>query len=117
MSLTWKDTVATALTAGVALIAYAKLMGWEVPLIGNWRLATLAIFILGMGTCIVIGSGGGTPESNVWTITAGVLGALALLLLIVGLVIDSKVAFILLAGDIVVLWAVSTLHHMLTSAA
>lgn len=112
MSLSWKDAVATVLTVGVAILTYAKLMGWEVPLLGNWRLATLAIFILGMGTCIAIGSGGGAPESNAWTITAGALGAVAMLLLVVGLIADSKVVFTLLAADIVALWAIATIHHL-----
>jgi hypothetical protein len=113
MSLTWKDAVATVLTSGVVLIAYAKLVGWNVPLLGGWRLPTAAVFVLGLATCIAAGSGT-LPSNNGWTITAGVLGGVAAVLLVAGLIMDSKVVFTLLAADIVALWAVSTIHHLVS---
>lgn len=113
MSLTWKDAVATVLTAAVAFVAYAKLNGWNLPLLGSWRLATLAVFALGIGTCIVAGSGS-VPENNQWTLAATVLGVTSMLLLVAGLIFDSRAIFLLITADIIALWALTTIHHVIS---
>ena len=113
MSLTWRDAVATILTGGVALLTYAKLVGWSIPLLGSWRLSTLAVFALGIGTCIAAGSGG-VPANDGWTTIATVLGICAAILLLIGLIFESKLVFILLAADVGMLWLVSTIHHVVT---
>lgn len=116
MSLGWRDLMATILTAGAVAITYAKLKDIELPLLGSWRMGTLALLMLGLGTCIIVGSGS-TPMRDAWMITATVLGVLAFIIGVVGLVMDSRVAFVALAVDIVALWAVATLHHLTTAGA
>jgi hypothetical protein len=115
MALTWKDAAGTLLTACVVAIAVARVKGWELPLLTNWRLSVVTLFVLGIATCIIIGSGA-TPENNTWTIIASVLGGIAALLLVVGLIFDSQLVFIALAADIVTLWAITTLHHMVATS-
>ena len=53
--------------------------------------------------------------SLTWNVSAGVTGALGLGLLVVGLIFDSRLVFTLLAVDIGLLWAIATMHHVITS--
>lgn len=112
MSLSWKDAVATMLTGGVGVVMYAKLKGFDWPLLGSWRVAALIVFALGMVTCIAV-SGDAISVKNGWTILASVLGGLAFALLIIGLFMNTKLIFIILCVDIFILWVASTLHHAL----
>jgi len=111
MSLSWRDAAATLLVAVVVAIAYAKIKGVDWPIIGNWRLATLAIVIIGLGTCIAIGSGA-TPTQDTWTGVATTLGAIAFVLAAAGLILNNQTIFLVLAADIVTLWVVTTIHHL-----
>ena len=115
MALTWKDGLATLLVSGVVFITYSKAVGWNLPLLSSWRLATLAIFVLGMATCIAVGSGI-ELETNTWSFVGSLLGMIALALLIIGLISDSSLIFYLLAADIVALWVLTTAHHLTTPA-
>lgn len=114
MSLSWKDAVATILTGGVGLVMYAKLKGFDWPMLGSWRVATLVVFTLGIATCIAV-SGDTIPAKNAWMTLASVLGGLAFVLLLIGLFMNSKLIFVALCVDIFILWVVSTLHHTLTA--
>lgn len=114
MALGWRDGVATVLTGGAALIAYAKVKGWDWPLLGSWRIATLILLVLGLGTCIIVGSGG-VPAKDGWNIAASVLGGLAFVIGIAGLIFNNQALFVVLAVDIIALWAVATLHHIIAA--
>ncbi len=113
MSLTWKDAAATLLVGAVGIIAYTKIKGTSWPLLGSWRTSTLALLVLGLTTCIIVGSGF-VPSKNGWTSIATVLGVAAFIFAIAGLVVNSKLIFLSLAADIFALWAVTTLHHVIT---
>ncbi len=114
MSLSWKDAVATVLVGAAAIVTYARVKGFDWPLLNSWRLGTLVLLVLGLGTCIMVGSGV-TPTKDGWTIAATILGVLAFGLALVGLVAGSKIAFLLLAADIVALWLLSTIHHIIAA--
>jgi hypothetical protein len=111
MSLTWKDAVATLLSGGAGIILYGKLKGYNWPLLSSWRLATLALLVIGLGACIIIGSGA-VPAKNGWTTTASILGGLAFFLILTGLITGNKLFFFAVGLDIIALWAITTMHHV-----
>ena len=109
MALTRKDAAATALTMLVVLAFLATHEGWGVWLVGgSHRWAAGAIALLGIGAC-----GLGSPGRGVTTKLLGALGALALVLAVLAIATGSLTALSLLVVDIVLLWAVSTLRHVL----
>jgi hypothetical protein len=116
MSLSWKDGVGTLLVGLAGIISYARIKGFDWPILNSWRLGTLALFIVGIASCIVIGSGT-VPEKNAWTITASVLGGVAGGLVLIGLITGSKWAFLALATDILLLWLLTTLDHLIAKPA
>lgn len=109
MSLGWKDAAATLITAAAAVVTYARVKGYSWPLLGSWRMGTLALLVLGIGAC----AAGAVPNKDAWTTVASVLGIAGMVIGLLGLIAGSKLAFLLLAADIVLLWAVSTMHHLL----
>jgi hypothetical protein len=108
MTLQRKDVTATALTALAVLAFFATHQGWNVWLIGgSHRWAAGAIFVLGAFTC-----GQGRPAKDKATMLLGVLGALALGLAVLALVTGSLTPLSLLVADIVVLWLIATVRHV-----
>src|SRR5690349_5858428 len=105
MSLSWRDGVATLLMAAVAAVAFIKIKGYEWPLINSWRVGSLALLLIGIGTCIVVGSGV-VPAKDAWTTVAMVFGIIAFVAALVGIIFGSKIAFFALAADLIVLWMV-----------
>jgi hypothetical protein len=116
MSLSWKDVVATFIVAGVAVIAYAILNDFNWTFLSSYRWGSLLVLFLGFATCIVVGSGV-EPSKSSWTITASVLGVIAILAATIGIILDSRYAFIILVIDILVLWFLATIHHMVSTVA
>jgi hypothetical protein len=109
MTLSRKDAAAAALTALAVLAFLATHEGWGVPLVGDsHRWAAGAILLLGSLTC-----GLGSPGKGVWTKLLATLGAAALVLAVLAVATGSLTPLSLLVVDIVVLWAASTLRHVL----
>jgi hypothetical protein len=109
MTFTWKDAAATVFTALAVLVFAATHEGWNVWLVGGshqWAAAVIAI--LGSATCAQ-----GSPDDGFATKVCSALGGLALLLVLAALVFGSLTVLSLLVVDIVVLWGVSTLRHIL----
>lgn len=111
MTLTRKDTLATVLVGVAAIIAYARLQNFDWALLGSWRVGSVALLALGLGTCIAA-STGDKPTKNTWTLLASVIGVVALVAALVGIIFGSKLAFIGLFAGIVMLWALTTIHHL-----
>jgi hypothetical protein len=108
MTLTRKDAAATALTALAVLAFAATHEGWNVWLIGgSHRWAAGVVALLGMATC-----GLGSPGKGVATKLLATLGVLALVLAVLALLTGSLTPLSLLVADIVALWALSTLRHV-----
>jgi hypothetical protein len=103
-----KDVVATGLTLLAVLAFLATHEGWGVWLIGDSRRwAAGAIALLGMATC-----GLGTPGKDKATKFLAMLGILAVVLAGLAIATGSLTPLSLLVVDIVLLWALSTLRHV-----
>jgi hypothetical protein len=117
MKLTWRDGVTTALAVLVGAVAVAVVQDLDWPLLGSTRSAIVTMGILGYAMCM-IGIRGSAMTSGKdlargpFMIAASVLGAIALVLAIVGLVVGTETMAVLLAVDLLVLWMVATLRHL-----
>jgi hypothetical protein len=112
MRLSWKDATATLLAAAAVLVALAVTNAWGWPLLGNYRAGTVALTLLGVGMCA---SGTATAKaswSDPFVIIASLLGVVALALIVAGLMYATQPLFVALAADILALWFVSTLRHL-----
>ena len=109
MTRGFKDAAATGLT-GVSILAFlAAHESWNVWLIGDSRRwAAGAITLLGIATC-----GLGSPSKGNASKLLGTLGVLALPLAVLAIATGSLAPLSLLVVDIVLLWAMSTLCHIL----
>jgi hypothetical protein len=105
MTLTRKDAVATSLV-GLAVLAFlATHQGWNVPLIGDsHRWAAAVIMVLGVGACA-------TGARRVISTLYSVLGGAAFVLGVLALITGSLTPLSLLVADMVVMWAIATVHH------
>ena len=109
MTVSRRDIAATVLTILVVLTYAATHEGWDVPLIGDsHRWAAAVIVLLGAVTC-----GLGDVEDLGRHKLAAALGIAALVLAVLALVTGSLTPLSLLVVDIVALWAVATLGHVL----
>ena len=103
-----KDVVATGLTLLAALAFLSTHEGWGDWIIGDSRTwAAAAITLLGIATC-----GLGAPSKGKATKFLATLGILAFVLAVLALATGSLTPLSLLVVDIVLLWALSTLRHM-----
>lgn len=111
MSLTWKDGVTTLLALLVIGFSYLMTTGYKFPLISGYRWATVVLLVLGIGMCALSSA---TPNmQSAWITFATVLGSVALILIIAGLITGSKMIFLTLSGTIVLLWLVASIRHLL----
>jgi hypothetical protein len=123
MTLTWKDAAATAF-GGFAVLTYAAVTrGWGWAGLSSYRTGALVLGLLGLAMCAVGGQlavdDEGLPDpqgkfdiKNPWTAFMSILGTGALGLTIAGSITGSTTVFMMLGLDILVLWALATLHHM-----
>ena len=111
MKLTWRDGVATVLAALVVAVALAVTGSWGWPLLGSYRAGIGALGVIGWSMCIVRSSRTTSSFKGTFVVLASALGGLALVLVIVGLVTGTNGPFVVLALDIEILWAATTLRH------
>jgi hypothetical protein len=110
MSLTWKDGITTLLALLVIGFSYLMTIGYKLPLISGYRWATAVLLILGIGMC-ALSSARPDIQSN-WISLANILGVVAFILIIAGIITGSKMIFLSLSGTIVILWLVATMRHL-----
>jgi len=110
MRLTWRDAVATIMTAAVGAIYIAFLAGAYLPLLSGPRALAAAVFVVGMTTCI-IGSADIGSQPTGWSSVAGVLGLTALIAAIATVITGGTFGLTVLVAAIVGLWALTTIHH------
>jgi hypothetical protein len=109
VTLTRKDLGATFLTFMVLLTFAAAHQGWNVWLVGDsYRWAAVVISVLGVATCAM-----GSPGTGSAPKLLASLRVLALVLSVLAIVTGSLTILSLLVLDIVVLWAASTIGHVL----
>ncbi len=113
MALSWKDAATTVLAAGAGLLAYAKYQNWQSWLTGN-RMSILALGVVGIAMCATGASN--IPGGTAWSLVLSAMGAVALVLVVGGLIMGSNIWFYLLAADIIALWLLTTLRHLVGQA-
>jgi hypothetical protein len=113
MRLTWRDGVNTVLVGAVAFIGMAVTNEWGWPGLGSFRAGTLAVGVLGIAMCTISGAGNavgeGLRDPQVKVLTA--LGALALVLIVAGVITGSELVFMALTIDTVGMWLMTTIRH------
>ena len=112
MGLTSKDGFTTLLAGLTVLVLLAVTQAWGWPLISNYRWGTAVLTVLGLAA-------GCGYAARTWSardqfiVLGSALGVAALVLAVGGLIVGSETWFVALGVDLLVLWAVSTLHHAL----
>src|SRR5574340_285167 len=114
MGLTVRDGLATLLMAGVVVVMLAAGGAWNWSLIGDARAATLAIWVLGFGMCLVAGPRASSAWRP-WRWGAAGLGVVSLGVAIAGLVWPSIALAMALGITIAALWLVSTVAHLVST--
>lgn len=109
MALSWKDAATTGLAAGTGLLTYAKYQNWQGWLTGP-RLGIIVLGVVGILMC-ALGAGEPMSSGSIWSMGLSIMGGLALVLIIVGLITGGRLVFYALAADILVLWLLATLRH------
>ena len=109
MTRSLKDVTAAVLTLSAVLVFVVNHEGWGIWLVGDSRKwAAGVITLLGAATCTL-----GSPDKGSATKWLAMLGVLALVLAGVALATGSLTALSLLVADVVALWALSTIRHVL----
>jgi hypothetical protein len=116
MRLTYRDVITTTLAGAVVAVTLAVTQGWDWALLGTPRAGVLALGLLGIAMCSV-----GTRAADMATaeelrrhpamIAGTVFGAIALVLLVVGLIVGTEAWLVALALDLMVLWLIATVRH------
>jgi hypothetical protein len=114
MKLTWRDGVTTIL-AGLAVVAVvAAMQGWGWPLLGSIAAAVGVVGAIGWAMCVLGGATGSVPSmKDPFTIAMSVLGSVALVLIIAGVITASEGVLVALAAVIVLMWVASTSAHLM----
>ncbi len=116
MRLTWRDGVTTILAGLTVAIAMAVTQGWGWPLLGSVAAGVGVLGAVGWAMCILGGSTKSVPSmKDPFTVVMSVLGSIALVLIVVGLITGSEGVFVSLAVVTLGMWLVSTTSHALTS--
>lgn len=109
MTRSLKDVIATVLTLVAVLVFVANHEGWGIWLVGDSRRwAAGVVTLLGAVTCSL-----GSPDKGSAMKWLATLGVFALVLAGVAFATGSLTALSLLVADIVALWALSTIRHVL----
>ncbi len=116
MKLTYRDAITTALAGLVVAVTLAITQEWAWPMLGSPRAGIIAIGSLGIAMCSI-----GTRTEDMATkdafvhhpgmIVGSALRALALVLLVTGLIAGTEALLIVIAGVMLLLWGVATVRH------
>jgi hypothetical protein len=94
-------------------VYYALSKGMDLPLIGSVRGGIIALAVVGIFLC-AFGFSNIPDWSNPWIIAASLLGVLAIIAIVLGLITASQSVMLFLTVTLVALWFVTTLRHALT---
>ena len=111
--ITLKDGMTTGLAMLPASAFILQFAGRSLPFLMSYRWATLLLGAIGLGMCVLSGTTD-MKMSNPWTLTGAILGGASFVFIVVGLLTGSKTIFMMLAGTILVMWALTTIHHLST---
>jgi hypothetical protein len=121
MRLTIRDGITTSLAVVVIAITLAVTGGWDWPLVGTPRAGILALGAIGIAMCSIgtrstdLGSGRDLVRRP-GMLAGTVLGSLALVLVVVGLIVGTEEMLVALAAVLVLMWAIATVRHAVVPA-
>jgi hypothetical protein len=120
MSLTWRDAVSTVAMV-VSLVAYAAyLQRTSLWLISSaWATSAVIVVVGVIGGCAVSSAEDlyGRPQplwTGVYRKIAAVIGVIALIAGLLGLITDSAYALEILVMTTIAMWGAATLRHVFT---
>lgn len=117
MRITWRDGVTTVLAGLTVAIAFAVTQEWGWLLLGSVTAGVGVLALVGLAMCSLSGSTSSPPLSkNPYTVTMSLLGAGALVLIVIGLFTGSEPVFVALAATTLVMWLVSTTAHVIAGS-
>jgi hypothetical protein len=117
MRLTWKDVVSTLFMAAIVAVYLAFGSGTSLWLISSARGAVTAVLVLGIvGGCALSAAGSLyqqtlTRSERVYRTVASVLGLVALIAAVAGLITGSTVMLAILFATTIALWLTATVRH------
>ncbi len=116
MRLTWRDGVTTILAGCTVAIAMAVAQGWGWPLLGSVAAGVAVLGAVGLAMCVLGASTDSAPSlKDPFTAVMSVLGSVALVLIVVGLIMANEAVFMTLTVVILVMWLVSTTSHAISA--
>jgi hypothetical protein len=110
MNLTKKDAAATAL-AFASIAMYLGIRDGNWPLLGSPRAGIVGLWLVGQAMCATGTWTAGFRDP--FTLVAILLGAIALGTIVVGLFVGSMTVVTVLFIEILALYVVSTIHHLM----
>ena len=110
MKLTWRDAYITLFAGSVVVALVAALLGYDWSLFASWRGAVGTISALGV--LMLLPEDKDLADVNVWGATEWVLFLAGIGLAVAGLIVTSKILFIVLAADILAFWLASVSRHI-----
>jgi hypothetical protein len=115
MRLTWRDAMATVLTAGIVALYAAYLASEDLPLVSGARVIAGLVLVVGLVACAVGSTAMTTGASAGLTVyVGGTLGAAAFLAALVTMVTGAASTLAILVGATVALWLFATVRHAVT---
>ena len=119
MGLSWRDVFGTVLVAAAVAVTLSVVYSWNWPLIGDARAGAIALFVLSYPSCLVAQAparmAAALRRDTTWgpfLVIATVLGAVALVLLIVAVITNSVTVLVGTAIVVVAIWAVTSAHRL-----
>ena len=94
-------------------VTFAVTESWDWPLLGSNRAGIGVLAAIGWAMCMVGGSRTTWSFKGPVGVLASILGVVALVPIVLGLITGSETALVALAADIGVLWLVATTRHAL----
>ena len=111
MGLTRKDGFAALLAGLAVLVLLAVTQTWGGWLFyGSYRLGIVCLAIVGLAAHGFALTARRPPDSLMTLST--LLGVVAVAVVIGGLIVSSEILFLVMAADVLTLWAVATLRHL-----
>ena len=115
MKLTWKDAFSTIFAGSVVVALVAALLGYDWSFFATWRGAVGTVGALGL--LMLLADETDLERINRWGIVEWTLTLAGIGLVVAGLIVTSKVLFILAAADILVFWLASVSRHLFSHEA
>jgi hypothetical protein len=112
MRLTWKDGIATVLTAGIVALYAAYVADEKLPLVSGPRVLAGLILVVGLTACAIGGTAIAKDGSAGLTVYVGsTLGAAAFLAALITMITGAGSTLAILVGVTVALWLLATVRH------